>query len=310
MPTRRMIDPAFWQSETMASLPITQRYLFIGLFSNANDQGRLKAHPALIRSTVFPYEDVSQDDLKTDLAALESIDSIHLYSVEGKAYLQIVNWWKYQSPQWAYPSSIPAPDGWHDRLRYRHDNEVLKDNWDGALPNDLGKALPNATGGTDTQGDGWPHRVRVSTSVSDSTSDSEDQEAAIAAAPAAPPPPRNRDEWIGWLEKTTNAPHLVLRMVEHLYPGLDPPTHGKIGSIAKRMGTGSNGYRRLMGLLWDYNGKRIDGDLLPYLLRVHQGKERDNGQGTAAAGDTAEARRAYVTGEYADLIQYGEEEEE
>ena len=59
MPTRRMIDPEIWQSETIAALTRDQRLLFIGLFSNADDQGRLRAHPALIRSLVFPYDDIT-----------------------------------------------------------------------------------------------------------------------------------------------------------------------------------------------------------------------------------------------------------
>ena len=78
MPSRRMIDPAFWQSETIANLSIKDRYLFIGLFSNADDQGRMKAHPALIRSVVFPYDDVALDEIEAGLDALEVNESINL----------------------------------------------------------------------------------------------------------------------------------------------------------------------------------------------------------------------------------------
>jgi hypothetical protein len=118
--------------------------------------------------------------------------------------------------------------------------------------------------------------------------------------------PRNRDEWIGWLDKIGNHPQLVLRMVRELYPGLDPPpTHGQIGGIARKMGRDKHGYRRLMGLIWDYNGKRIDGDLLPYLLRVHQGKERDNGRERDPYD--ASDRKGYLNSEFVQPIDAEED---
>jgi hypothetical protein len=133
MPSRRMIDPAFWQSETVASLNIEQRYLFIGLFSNADDQGRLRGHSALIRNTVFPYDEIALEQIERDLKALEAIGTIVLYQIDGKTFIQIANWWKYQHPQWAYPSEYPGPRGWNDRLRYRAGGEILTHNWKGEL---------------------------------------------------------------------------------------------------------------------------------------------------------------------------------
>lgn len=143
MATRRMIDPQFWQSETVGRWTFRQRLLFIGLFSNADDQGRLRAHPALIRSTIFPYDDIPLDEITSDLKALTS--SIILYQIEGHDYCQIAGWWKYQSPQWAYPSKIPPPDGWNDQLRYRRDSKVVTLNWPG-IPDSLPKRLPKAIG--------------------------------------------------------------------------------------------------------------------------------------------------------------------
>lgn len=142
MPTRRMIDPSLWKSESLAQLTIPQRYLFIGLFSNADDQGRLQAHPALIRSHVFPFDDSPLDSIQAGLKAIEATGSIKIYCVDGKEYLQLTGWWSYQSPQWAYPSKIPAPEGWHDRLRYRKENKVVTENWTDCIPNDLGNELP------------------------------------------------------------------------------------------------------------------------------------------------------------------------
>ncbi len=130
MSTRRMIDPAFWQSARVAALSFEHRYLFIGLISNADDQGRMKAHPALIRSKVYPYDDIQLAPIEDGLRAIEEQGGIVLYEVDGTAYLQIRKWWTYQNPSWAWPSDHPAPDGWHDRLKYRRGNEVVTENWD------------------------------------------------------------------------------------------------------------------------------------------------------------------------------------
>ena len=138
---RRMIEPSFWTSESIASLELRQRYLFIGLFSNADDQGRLKGHPALIRNTVYPFDDPPLEQIESDLERLQSIECIKLYQVNKKTYIQILNWWEYQHPQWAYPSELPAPEGWNDRLRYRESDKVKKYNWNGELDNLNGNDL-------------------------------------------------------------------------------------------------------------------------------------------------------------------------
>jgi hypothetical protein len=140
-----MIDPAFWQSYTMAKLTQRQRLLFIGLFSNADDQGRLKGHPGIVKSLVFPVDDLSHDVVRGDLAAIQAVGSIFIYQVEGNDYIQITNWWRYQSPQWAYTSPIPAPEGWQDRLRYRKGDQIHTHNWEsrGGFP---GGRPPEASG--------------------------------------------------------------------------------------------------------------------------------------------------------------------
>lgn len=132
MTKRRMIDPSFWQSESMSRLTTDQRFLFIGLFSNADDQGRLKGHPALIRNAVYPFDNPDLAKIQADLDAVEAAGSITQYCVDGRALIQINGWWDYQAPSWAYPSEIPAPEGWSDRLRYRKNDKVCKQNWAGA----------------------------------------------------------------------------------------------------------------------------------------------------------------------------------
>lgn len=129
MPTRRMIEPSFWQSESMGRLTIRQRLMFIGMFSNADDQGRLRASAPIVRASILPFDDVSLSDIEADILAIEREKCIKLYTVNDARYAQVLNWWTYQTPQWAYPSLIPKPDGWSDRLRFRQSNEVITENW-------------------------------------------------------------------------------------------------------------------------------------------------------------------------------------
>lgn len=109
MARRRMIDPNFWQSEDVSKLTIRQRLLLIGLFSNADDEGKLRGNPAFVRSLVFPYEDFTLREIEQDLADTESIGSIHQYTVEGSKYIRLINWFKFQRVDKPQSSVIPDP---------------------------------------------------------------------------------------------------------------------------------------------------------------------------------------------------------
>lgn len=152
MPTRRMIEPSIWQSESMGRLSVRQRLMFIGMFSNADDQGRLRASAPVIRSMIFPFDDITLADIEDDILAIEREKCIMLYEVDGPRYAQVLNWWKYQKHQWAYPSLIPKPDGWADSLRFRQKNEVVTENWDSKKPSidqnriEVPKGLPKGLG--------------------------------------------------------------------------------------------------------------------------------------------------------------------
>jgi DnaD/phage-associated family protein len=115
--TRRMLDSAIWKNEKFGVMPPMARLLAIGIINQADDQGRGKAHPVYLRSQVFPYDDVTAGQVAEWLAMVATNETILLYQVDGKDYYQIINWWSYQSHQYAMPSQYPKPDGWKDRIR-------------------------------------------------------------------------------------------------------------------------------------------------------------------------------------------------
>ena len=145
MSTRRMIDPAFWRSRTVGKLTTFQRLLFLGIISNADDQGRIEGEPALLRATIFPWDDVSLSDISNALQVLVDTECILLYEAASAFYIQVLNWWKYQHPQWAYPSRFPASTGWRDCLHYRQGNRVISVNWNDDDPDDETPPAPRET---------------------------------------------------------------------------------------------------------------------------------------------------------------------
>jgi len=114
---RRMIDDSMWANERFAEMPMGARLLQIGIINHADDQGRMKANPVYLRAQIFPYDDISPKQIKEWLDIMAANDTIILFDADGRAYLQLTNWWKYQALQYAQPSQCPRPAGWKDRIR-------------------------------------------------------------------------------------------------------------------------------------------------------------------------------------------------
>lgn len=135
MATKRMIHDRFFDSLDVAELTVQQRYLILGMIAHADDQGRLLADPRWLKKEIFPYDAVKPSGVQADLEAIASNgDTVILYQVGDRQYVQFANWWEYQSLQWAKPSEYPAPDGWDDRIRqlqYKPERWVRTLNWPG-----------------------------------------------------------------------------------------------------------------------------------------------------------------------------------
>lgn len=116
--TRRMIDASLWQNEKFTRMPLGAQMLQIGIITHADDQGRTKANPSFLRNQIFPdNEEITNADIQKWLGLMAKNGTILVYTVDEKQYAQLLNWWKYQSLQYASPSQFPRPDGWKDRIR-------------------------------------------------------------------------------------------------------------------------------------------------------------------------------------------------
>lgn len=156
MAKRRMVDDALFVNEKVGNLPPLARWLLIGLYTNADDQGRLSASPALVRAQVLAFDDITLKQVEEYLGLLEQAGFIQLYEGEGQRCLQLVAWWQNQDwMQYANPSRLPPPPGWLDRVRLTiTKGEIVTFNWqrrDGSLVPDTcdrtGRPLPKQASG-------------------------------------------------------------------------------------------------------------------------------------------------------------------
>ena len=91
-----MLDPGFWASSHNERLIFRQRLLFLGLISNADDEGRVKGNLNFIRALIFPYDDIESNQIEDDLVKLMEEGLIIRYIHKGLAYIQIAKWQTYQ----------------------------------------------------------------------------------------------------------------------------------------------------------------------------------------------------------------------
>jgi hypothetical protein len=109
MARKRMIDPNIWMSEDVGKLSFFERLLLIGMFSNADDEGKGRANPPLLRSITFPYDDIAIADIETALEKIKQYIHIEIYEVEGSKYYKFTNWKKWQKVEKPQKSIIPEP---------------------------------------------------------------------------------------------------------------------------------------------------------------------------------------------------------
>lgn len=109
----RTIKPEAFDSEDLASVPISAVLTFFGLLTLADDAGRFRAHPAIIHGRLWALRpDHTVVHVAADLEQLARAGLICLYTgCDGRAYLHIVTWAKHQKIDRASDSRVPACPG-------------------------------------------------------------------------------------------------------------------------------------------------------------------------------------------------------
>lgn len=105
----RSIKPEFYASESIGRLSRDARSLFIGLWSLADDQGRFRANPRLIASSLYPYDEDAIDLMPAWLAELTAEGCIQLYTVGDNSYGAVPKWTDHQKIDKPSASKLPPP---------------------------------------------------------------------------------------------------------------------------------------------------------------------------------------------------------
>jgi hypothetical protein len=111
MARQRFIHPGIWSDPVFGTLTDSEQVFYIGLFSNADDEGRILAGPSYLKSIIWPHRDVSAKQVqRVRDRVVAAFDAITLYTVRGVDYIEITNWSEYQKPKYPTPSKLPAKD--------------------------------------------------------------------------------------------------------------------------------------------------------------------------------------------------------
>lgn len=107
MPRTRLINPNAPMDEDVATMSLAARYAWAYLPCHADREGRLRDSSFFLRTSIFPNEVV---DMEAIVVELEARRHIERYEVDGRRYIQIRNFKKYQSPHRNEVASvIPVP---------------------------------------------------------------------------------------------------------------------------------------------------------------------------------------------------------
>lgn len=108
MSRARNIKPGFFKNDLLAECTPLARILFIGLWCEADREGRLEDRPKRIRAECLPYDDCDVSALLDELAARGFIVR---YTVSETPYIAIPGFLRHQNPHVKEQASlIPAPD--------------------------------------------------------------------------------------------------------------------------------------------------------------------------------------------------------
>jgi hypothetical protein len=106
----RTLKPDAWHDEAFEGLSRDARLLFVGLITQADDEGRQKGNPALLRSLIYPYDlDLEVREVAAWLDELERANLVVRYEHEGREYVYLPGWRSNQRITHPSPSKLPAP---------------------------------------------------------------------------------------------------------------------------------------------------------------------------------------------------------
>lgn len=97
MARKRMLDPQFWGDKNINKLTIAARYMFLGIISNADDDGYIEAELSQLKRLIFGFDFDKDVEIEEAYNQLKSYKNLHFYEVDGDVFAHLVNWEEYQT---------------------------------------------------------------------------------------------------------------------------------------------------------------------------------------------------------------------
>lgn len=111
----RAIKPDFFKDEDLKNLPHQTRLFYIGLWCQADKEGRLEERPERLKIEIFPYEEAAIEKMLVQLAVVKKnsngakLPYIVRYVVNEKKFVQILKWHHQRPHHTEPPSTCPPP---------------------------------------------------------------------------------------------------------------------------------------------------------------------------------------------------------
>jgi hypothetical protein len=109
----RSIHPDALKSEKLQAASAEAERCYWRLLTHCDDEGRAEDDARLFRSWLFPLD----DDLRAStvegwLSELASLGLIVRYETDGRRYLAVTQWDRFQKPRKRFDSHLPPPPDW------------------------------------------------------------------------------------------------------------------------------------------------------------------------------------------------------
>jgi len=109
MPRTRSIKPEFWSDEKLSLVSRDARLTFIAIWNQSDDYGSVKGHPAWLKNTIYPYDEIKLSEFQKWLLELEKISALLPYQVNGEKYYYIRTFTKHQTINKPSQAKNPPP---------------------------------------------------------------------------------------------------------------------------------------------------------------------------------------------------------
>jgi len=184
----RSIHPGLWTDEAFLSIDDAARLLYIGLLTEADDNGAFEWKPLTIKVRLRPATSETPADIASIMERLCAANMIRRYEHDGKSFGAVRNFVRYQRPK--SPKSVHViPEQVREFVGLNEDGSRPRAETGRPPTEDEEKPLPNSP---ETPTEIYPQRKEEGGSREEVEEERKEVAAQVAAAPKDDAPPAKR----------------------------------------------------------------------------------------------------------------------